>query len=650
MKQKLLKLMLLLVVSMMGVSVWGQSYEELFSIASGSVVSGSSYGAYTKTVDGRSYVITFGGNNKSVGTNDNNRGSCNLSSYSAYAVSPVTTGSTASAFACNTELSDVSKISYTIKGTGKNASSTNVYLLYSADNNTFSQLSLTSGTQGASIVTGAEETAFEFSAKSGYFALLFVATNNSGNWRIDDVEISFYKSSSAAATTTTISASGITNTDVYTGTAAGTLTASVTADGSAVDGATVTWSGNNDAVATIDATTGAVTLVGEGTVTFTASYAGVTDEYKASSDTYEMTVVDNTPDPYMYVEVELSDLTASDVFVIVGTHSKGSYAMTNDNGTSSAPTAQSVTISSGKISSNVKDNMKWNISGDAENGYTFYPNGTDDVWLYCNTTAESGSNTNMRVGTGERKVFELSSNNLITKDSNKDRYVSVYPDGPDWRGYTSKATQLTTFKFYKAVDATYTRAVSAGWGTLCLPYAATVEGVQLYEFAGKEMDGTEVKNFVFAEASSVEAGTPYAFKAAAATTLVATFTGGVYAAAGNNKGMVGTYDGVAAGSFSVTGDLYLMTLTQVVNANPANSSVGANRAYFDMANVEEYDPSADVKGIRLGFDGTETPTGINGLTPTLSQGEGAIYNLNGQQLAAPQRGINIIGGKKVLVK
>jgi hypothetical protein len=29
---------------------------------------------------------------------------------------------------------------------------------------------------------------------------------------------------------------------------------------------------------------------------------------------------------------------------------------------------------------------------------------------------------------------------------------------------------------------------------------------------------------------------------------------------------------------------------------------------------------------------------------------GAIYNLNGQKMAAPQKGLNIIGGKKVWVK
>ncbi len=98
------------------------------------------------------------------------------------------------------------------------------------------------------------------------------------------------------ATTTTIDATGITNTDVYQGTAAGTLSASVKkqSDGSAIDGATVTWSSSDETVATIDASTGAVTLVKQGSVTFTATFAG-TEVYAGSKATYDMTVTNSAP-------------------------------------------------------------------------------------------------------------------------------------------------------------------------------------------------------------------------------------------------------------------------------------------------------------------------------------------------------------------
>jgi hypothetical protein len=98
----------------------------------------------------------------------------------------------------------------------------------------------------------------------------------------------------AVATITTIDATGITNTDVYASTDAGSLSATVSAGGTAISGATVTWSGNNDAAATI-ASDGSVTLVGAGNVTFTATYAGVSGQYQGSSDTYDMTVTSSAP-------------------------------------------------------------------------------------------------------------------------------------------------------------------------------------------------------------------------------------------------------------------------------------------------------------------------------------------------------------------
>ena len=65
---------------------------------------------------------------------------------------------------------------------------------------------------------------------------------------------------SPVATTTTINSSGITNRDVYLGTAAGSLSATVTPAGSAaLVNPTITWSSSNTGVATIESN-GTVTL------------------------------------------------------------------------------------------------------------------------------------------------------------------------------------------------------------------------------------------------------------------------------------------------------------------------------------------------------------------------------------------------------
>lgn len=139
-------------------------------------------------------------------------------------------------------------------------------------------------------------------ATGSYYKFVFnVTVSGSSNKFVQFSKVEFYEytggggGSSAVATTTAIDASGITNTDIYAGTEAGTLSATVSAGETIINNATITWSGNNDAVATIDASTGAVTLVAAGSVTFTATYAGVENTYNPSSKTYVMTVTSSDP-------------------------------------------------------------------------------------------------------------------------------------------------------------------------------------------------------------------------------------------------------------------------------------------------------------------------------------------------------------------
>ena len=130
--------------------------------------------------------------------------------------------------------------------------------------------------------------------QSGFIKLTVECTTNS--IYIKSIAITCDEgSSSSVATHVTINSTGITNTDVYTSTAAGQLTATVKdADDATIDGATVTWTSGNESVATI-ATDGTVTLVAEGSTTITAAYAGVEDVYKSSSATYELTVTNSDP-------------------------------------------------------------------------------------------------------------------------------------------------------------------------------------------------------------------------------------------------------------------------------------------------------------------------------------------------------------------
>ena len=167
----------------------------------------------------------------------------------------------------------------------------------------------------------------------------YIGVYNSQDWRcytsinanIKDCVTTFYKkvdtsSSSAVSTTTTIDASGITNTNIYTGTNAGQLAATVKAGDTTIDDAIVAWSSSNEAVATV-ASDGTVTLVAAGTTTITATFAEVEDQYKESKGTYNLTVTNSDPNaagtannPYTVAQARAA-IDANDG--ITGVYAKG---------------------------------------------------------------------------------------------------------------------------------------------------------------------------------------------------------------------------------------------------------------------------------------------------------------------------------------
>ncbi len=81
-----------------------------------------------------------------------------------------------------------------------------------------------------------------------------------------------------------------------------------------------------------------------------------------------------------------------------------------------------------------------------------------------------------------------------------------------------------------------------------------------------------------------------------------------------------------------------------------NMNVGACRGYFIIPEAAVSSTSAPQ--IVMGFDEDGETTSIQVVKDSelKDQGSDTYYNLNGQRLSAPQKGINIINGKKVVIK
>lgn len=292
------------------------------------------------------------------------------------------------------------------------------------------------------------------------------------------------------------------------------VTSTITANFAVIPTHTVTWSANGSTTTATYSEGAAITFPTTATgcdgMTF-MGWSAVEVEEQENAPAYTTEATMGTEDITFYAvfatassggggeegwsETAITDLTSSDIFVIVGNNGSN-YAMTNDNGTGSAPAATGVTVSDGKITSTVADNLKWKISGNATDGYVFYPNGSTNTWLYCTAT-----NNGVRVGTNNSKTFTIDGGYL--KHSGTSRYVGVY-NSSDWRCYTSNTGQSNiaeqSFKFYK-YSAGRGSTTYSGYTTSCTPCEKQVNIVK-----GSEVNGSYALSLTGAQDNCHSAG------------------------------------------------------------------------------------------------------------------------------------------------
>ena len=210
-----------------------------------------------------------------------------------------------------------------------------------------------------------------------------------------------------------------------------------------VEGATITYESEDPTIASVS-TAGVVTGVAEGTVKVYARIAGVEGQY-TDAERYCNVTVSNKPDVVggTWEATALSSIADGAEFILVSTKGDASYAMSNDNGTGSAPAAVSVTVS-GNTLSNPASNLVF-VLKKVEGGYVF---GIKDkeTTLYC-----FNNNNGLRVGTNAHNVFSLDSESgyLVINDGTQNRYIGVY-NNADWRSYTTVHNNIKdqTFTFF----------------------------------------------------------------------------------------------------------------------------------------------------------------------------------------------------------
>jgi len=379
------------------------------------------------------------------------------------------------------------------------------------------------------------------------------------------------------------------------------------------DGA-VTYTSTVTTVATVDASTGKITIVGEGTTSITAT-SEATENYKSGFAKYTLTVLPKG---------DVGEVVWSEDFS--GEDPLSNYTISNGNGggttaiyvaTLAGGTSPEVLIakSNGSLTANVTLNGYY---GDLK--LTFKSNYSDRLEVTSSTTGVtvSGSATSYTLS-----VPEGTSTLAITLTNTNSSNVRV--DDIVLRSATE------TINISSAGMATYCGEKSLDFTTIDNVYAYSAEVDEDYVMFTRETgvpagQGVLVRNVEGQEAVDVEV--PVRTVNALTTNHFVPVTSEISSLASEADGYV---------------NYILNNGSQGVGFYMANGQkVGAGRAYLRV-------PAGSAARMFIGFS-ENTPTGIESTDCTEDTIEG-IYTLQGRRvMGQPAKGLYIVNGKKMIIK
>ena len=451
-------------------------------------------------------------------------------------------------------------------------------------------------------------------------------------------------------------------------------------------GLTVSYSSSNDAVATVNATTGDVTLVADGTTTITATFAG-NDSYNVGSASYTLTVsAASTSVTGRYELVtDASTLKANDKILIAYVSGNNKYVLSTTQNNNNRAATTDVTLNTDGTLTPGDTAQVITLEKDGSN-YLF---NVGDGYLYA---ASSGSNwlrTKTQADNNAKATVSINSGNatIIFQGSNTRNIVRYNPNNgnPVFSCYASNSTTGSLPQIYREltvpsialnndgtgnagiIEANNGRMVNVTlsnrtlfkdsyWNTLCLPFKLTIAGsildgadVRTLSNASFE-DGTLTLNFTPENGvTELVAGTPYIIKWASGSNIVDPVFENVvisnashdFESADGKVQFKGLYDQLSFDADDKS--ILFMGETNTLYYPVTGAVINAFRAYFKLTD------SSLVKQFVLDFSGEDDPTGISEYLEKSDSSE-SWYDLNGRKLSGKptKKGIYIHNGIKTV--
>ena len=285
-----------------------------------------------------------------------------------------------------------------------------------------------------------------------------------------------------------------------------------------------------------------------------------------------------------------------------------------------------------------------------KNAYEMTQMGTSSIYQFTYPTSFSSQYIAFLKNRQDNYEYFWDTEAVYKEDfnSSKPLYVPNTTD-PINLNYTNNETKWTAYWNTGEWHAypTYTRSTTVDkFGTICLPFNATVTGATVYKIVSKTVDGGDnLTGINLEEVNSLEAGKAYIFKGTGSD-LVATYSGS-YTAATDANGMLGNLSSTKA---AVPENNYIVKDNQIrkVVSGGSGVTVGQYKAYITLTGINV----AQARGIDfIAFNDGEQEQETDGINAVkLNAENGATYNLAGQRVSKDYKGIVIVNGKKMVNK
>ena len=352
----------------------------------------------------------------------------------------------------------------------------------------------------------------------------------------------------------------------------------------------------------------------------------------ALTSTIEMTWGETT-----YYLKQVTSVTAGGMYVFEQTYNEKYYAMNN-----SIDNKAVTTITSYKNSGLAgTESYVWKLET-AKGGY-YLKNVSLSSSSYLNNT----SSTDMSFGSKTSIwAFNFKEDNtvMIQNTSNSNRFLGFMHGGGTvttrYKAYATGSVNESTYphaiKVYQLIEGTSLTINSFGYATIASTSALDFSDAETNGYSAWQITDISGTTLSFSQISgAVAAGTGVLLKGSASANIDIPF-----ATSGTDLSLTNKLVGITAATDVAEGLYYGLSGNAFVPVN--SGTVPAGKALLPAGEINP------VKSYTMVFNSADGISTVENGQRTMDNA--GIYNLNGQRLQKMQKGINIVNGKKYIIK